>query len=60
MNMLMLIGIAGSTTGAAGGASLGDSCALFLFVSGFVSLVIAAYLLYKAPKFQPMRVLRRR
>lgn len=59
MNMLTLIGIAGSS-GSVGGCSLGDSCALFLFLSGAVSLGIAAYLLYKAPKFQAMRVLRRR
>jgi hypothetical protein len=60
MNMLTLVGFAGANVPTAGGASLGDSCALFLFLSGAVSLAIAAYLLYRAPKFQPMRVLRRR
>lgn len=59
MNALML---AVSSTGGriAGPGPLGDSFAVFLFMSGAVSLAIAGYLLYKAPRPQPVRVLRRR
>lgn len=58
MNALMLIGM--TSTGQGGGIGAGaDQCALLLFLSGFISLVIAAYLLYKAPKFQPIRYVRR-
>ena len=38
----------------------GDSCAMFLFISGAVSMGIAAYLLYKSPKAQPVRYSSRR
>ncbi len=58
MNALMLIGM--TSSGHLSGISQGaDSCALLLFISGFVSLAIAAYLLLKAPKAQPMRYIRR-
>lgn len=59
MNAFML---AASSTGnrIAGPGPLGDSFAVFLFMSGFVSLAVAAYLLYKAPHPQPVRLLRRR
>lgn len=59
MNALM---IAVSSTGGrlAGPGPLGDSFALLLFMSGAVSLTIAAYLLYKAPKAAPVRIVRRR
>ena len=57
MNLMLL---AASMQGGAGPVGLvGDSCAVFLFVSGAVSMSIAAYLLYKAPKAQPLRYSRR-
>ena len=59
MNMLMLAGMAANNTGL-GSSIVGDSCAAFLFVSGAVSLVAAFYLLYKAPKLQPIRYVRKR
>ena len=59
MNILVLA--AASRGGASSSAVLlGDSCALFLFVAGAVSMTIAGYLLYKAPKVQPVRVSARR
>jgi hypothetical protein len=57
MNLMLL---AASMQGAAaGGGVVGDSCAIFLFVSGAVSMSVAGYLLYKAPKAQPLRYSRR-
>jgi hypothetical protein len=50
---LMTIAMA---TGAAHGGPVGlvgDSAAFFLFFSGAVSMMIAGYLLYKAPRAQP-------
>ena len=58
MNALMLIGMTSSGQVSPLGAGA-DSCALLLFISGFVSLAIAAYLLHKTPKAQPVRYLRR-
>ncbi len=58
MNIMILA--AATQSGAAPIAMLGDSCALFLFVSGAVSMAIAGYLLYKAPKTQPVRAAARR
>lgn len=58
MQIFMLASHAGGRLAADG--PLGNTFAMFLFVSGAVSLGIAAYLLYKAPKPQPVRVLRRR
>jgi hypothetical protein len=58
MNMLMLA--MASQAGNNGPTGLvGDSCALFLFVSGAVSMTIAAYLLYKEPRVQPVRYTRK-
>ena len=59
MNMLIVAGLIGRNSDIAGGV-LGDSFALVLFVSGAVSLGIAGYHLYKAPRFQPVRVIRSR
>lgn len=59
MNMLLLVGMA-SHSGAAMNPGWLDSCALCLFIAGFSSLGVGAYLLYKAPKLQPIRVVRRR
>jgi hypothetical protein len=57
MNLMLL---AASMQGAAApGGVVGDSCAIFLFVSGAVSMSIAAYLLYKSPQPQPVRLSRR-
>jgi len=58
MNLLMFA----MTTGTANNGPMGlvgDSCAFFLFVSGAVSMMIAGYLLYKAPKAQPVRYTRK-
>ena len=57
MNIMILA--AATQSGAAPSYMLGDSCALFLFVSGTVSMMIAGYLLYKSPKVQPARSMRR-
>jgi hypothetical protein len=54
MNALMLIG-ATATGRASALAAGGNECALLLFLSGAVSLAIAAYLLSRAPKFEPIR-----
>lgn len=57
MNGILAVGLvarAGST-----GSLAGDSCALFLLIAGAVSLGIAAYLLYKAPRMPAMRLDRR-
>lgn len=59
MHILMLAGNAAAGRMAAD-APLGNSIAMFLFLSGAVSLAIAAYLLYKAPKPVPVRIVRRR
>ena len=58
MNTLMVIGMESQLSPLGGG--VGDSCALILFLAGGISLAIAAYLLYKAPRAQPVRYLRRR
>jgi hypothetical protein len=58
MNMLVLTVAAKS--GIAYQGVFGDSCAAFLFVAGAVSMGIAGYLLYKAPKAQPVRYSTRR
>ena len=57
MNMLIIS--AATRVGIAPTAAFGDSCALLLFVSGAVSMLIAGYLLYKAPKANPARYVRR-
>lgn len=59
MNMLMLAMAAQAGSNGPTGL-VGDSCALFLFLSGAVSMTIAAYLLYKAPKAAPVRYSGRR
>ncbi len=56
----MLILAVSAQGAAAPGGIVGDSCAVFLFISGAVSMLIAGYLLYKAPKVQPARYTRRR
>jgi hypothetical protein len=58
MNILMVVGMTHSAATANPGWL--DSCALLLFIAGSVSLATGAYLLYKAPKFQEVRILRRR
>jgi len=58
MNLLMFSMQTGSAGNGPAGL-VGDSCAVFLFVSGAVSMLIAAYLLYKAPKAQPVRYARK-
>lgn len=60
MNIMTLIGIAGAGGNAAGSGIVGDSCAFCLFLAGAISLAIAGYLLYKAPKHQALRLSRRR
>lgn len=53
MNVLMLVGstrLMGLESQAAG-----DAAALCLFVSGLISLAIAGYLLYRAPRFNAAR-----
>ena len=55
---MMLLSVA-SRQGSSAPGLLGDSCAVFLFIAGVVSLAIAGYLLYKAPKAQPVRFVRR-
>jgi hypothetical protein len=59
MNMLLLVGMASHGGGPVNPVWM-DSCALCLFIAGFVSLGVGGYLLYKAPKLQPVRVVRRR
>ena len=59
MNMLMLVGMASYGGGAANPPWV-DSCALGLFIAGFVSLAVGAYLVYKTPPMRPVRVHRRR
>lgn len=56
---LLLLSV-GAQAGAANGNLVGDSCAVFLFVAGAVSMMIAGYLLYKAPKAQPVMYSRTR
>ena len=57
MNIMIIA--AATQAGPVPNVMLGDSCALFLFVSGTVSMAIAGYLLYKSPKAHPVRVSRR-
>lgn len=56
MNVLMLVG----STRVMGLASqsAGDAAALCLFLSGLISLAIAGFLLYRAPRFNPSRLRR--
>lgn len=58
MNLLMFAMATGTANNGPMGL-VGDSCAVFLFVSGAVSMMIAGYLLYKAPKAQPVRYTRK-
>jgi hypothetical protein len=53
MNILMLTAAVRGSVSSPG--IYGDSCAMFLFLSGAVSLGIAVYLLYKSPKAQAAR-----
>ncbi len=57
MNVLLIS--AASRVGIAPAEAFGDSCAMLLFVSGAISLLIAAYLLYKAPRAHAVRFDRR-
>ncbi len=59
MNMLLLMGMGSHSVGPVNPAWM-DSCALCLFIAGFVSLGAGAYLLYKAPRLQSVRMARRR
>jgi hypothetical protein len=59
MNMLMLVGMTYHGSAVAGNPGLGDSFALGFFIAGFVSLATAAYLLAKAPGYQPGRIAQR-
>ncbi|MBI4375485.1 MAG: hypothetical protein HY549_03450 [Elusimicrobia bacterium] len=60
MNVFMLVAMTASTSGMMAETRWADSCALFLLLSGAVSLGIAGYLLARAPKFNPARQHRRR
>lgn len=59
MNMLMLVGV---TSYGAGASNPGwvDSCALCLFIAGFVSLAVGAYLAFKRAPEHALRVHLRR
>ena len=57
MNGIIVMGLAARAS--SNGSMAGDSCALFLLIAGAVSLGIAAYLLYKAPKMPLVRLERR-
>jgi len=57
MNILVIS--AASRVGIHPDAAMSDSFAMLLFIAGAVSLAIAGYLLYKAPKAHPARYVRR-
>lgn len=58
MNMLMLVGV---TSYGAGSPNPGwvDSCALCLFIAGFVSLAAGAYIAFKSVPAHQLRLPRR-
>jgi hypothetical protein len=62
VRLMQILMLAATATGGrlASDTPLGNSFAMLLFMSGAVSLGIAAYLLYKAPKPSPVRISRRR
>lgn len=59
MNIVALVSTAARERMTVGGGWT-DSFALFLLLSACISLAIAVYLLYKAPKFSPLRYPRKR
>lgn len=60
MNMLIVAGLA--ARGGGSGPIWSDGCAMFLLLTGVLSLAVALYLLAKAPKAHPLpiRDIRRR
>ena len=59
MNMLVVAGMP-AMDGGVPVWLMGHSGVISLFALGFAMIVIAGYLLSKAPKFHPIRYLRRR